>query len=147
MTNNDHPSMICRTCQRALDLIISVDGAHYIHALADPDNHKAVPVLAPAGWHGKCDFCAADNSTHVLPARDFTVPGAPEHLSAGNWAACDACTDLIRNEHWEWLIARVIARFHAVYGYPMPRSGQRHLARLYHALDLATTGAIRPIEA
>ena len=145
MTNKDYPSMICRVCQRALGLVVNDYGVQFVHAFADPDDREADPVSASAGWRGACDFCSADNSTHVLPARDFSVPGLPQHMSTGNWAACDPCADLLRNEHMDFLLARVIARFHAVYGYPMPTSGQRHLARLYRALSLAVTGALRPI--
>lgn len=145
MNNNDYPTMICRTCRHALDVLVDGDGAHYIHTAADADDHEVIPERPQEGWRGKCDFCSASNPTHVLPVRDFVVPDTHE-LSRGNWCACDGCANLLRDERMDWLRARAIASFHAVYGYPMPPLARAHLGKLYRALQLAATGAIRPLD-
>lgn len=146
MTNHDCPPMMCDTCRRALDVVIDNDGVHYRHTPATPDDHEVVPVEPGPGSHGVCDFCAAEHPTHVLPADDFAVPGAPGHVSSGDWLACAACAALLRNDESNGLLARAAARFHALYGYPMPDNAQHHLALVYRALSLAVTGRIRPID-
>lgn len=146
MNSKDYPLMICRTCHHALDVVLNGDGAHYVHTAADADDHEVIAVTPTEGWHGRCDFCSDISPTHVLPAKVFALPDAPEHMSQGNWAACDPCANLLRNERWDWLLARVIANFHATYGFPMPKAVQAHVSTLYRALQLAVTGALRRLD-
>ena len=145
MYNNESSQMICRTCRYALDVLVDDDGAHFIHTANDPDDHEVIPVEPEQGWRGRCDFCSSATSTHVLPARDFAIPDSPE-ISRGNWAACEACANLLRNERWDWLLARAIATFHATYGFPMPSTAQLQIGTLYRALQLAVTGPIRRLD-
>jgi hypothetical protein len=144
MNNNDIPHMICRTCRHALDVLVDDDGAHFIHSTTDPDGHDVIPVDPEQGWRGRCDFCSSTSPTHVLPARDFAIPNSPA-MSRGNWAACDACAKLLRNDHMDWLLLRIVANFEITNGYPMPLPARIHLANLYRALQLAVTGPIRPL--
>lgn len=145
MNNNDFLPVGCRTCGRVLTTTTDDTGTHHRHDPADPDDHEAVPVV-PEPVHGRCAFCSAEDPTHVLPAKEFALPSAPDLINAADWAACDGCAALLRNEHWDWLLDRVVARFHAVYGYSMPNSVHAHLAELYRALPLAVTGALCPLD-
>jgi hypothetical protein len=144
MSNNDSPQTICHTCRHALDVLVNDDGAHFIHTANDPDDHEVIPVEPEQGWRGRCDFCSSTTPTHVLPARDFAIPDSPE-ISRGNWAACDACANLLRNSHMDWLLIRAIASFDIINGFSMPIPARIHLAKLYRALQLAVTGPIRPL--
>jgi len=137
---------VCQTCRR----ILSYDEAtgQYVH----PQEHLhwdhapvAVPDLEFLYINEKCDFCFADTSAWVLPAEPFVI--APGHGSDGDWAACEACAELIRADAWYKLLQLVRKRW------PEAHSGNRmppETAQLHHLLwqELRThvTGQLQRIE-
>jgi hypothetical protein len=56
-----------------------------------------------------CDFCSSEAVHWRYPARDFAAPGLLAFFSksAGDWAACDACHDLIEKDERAALVERV----------------------------------------
>jgi len=142
---------VCAVCARVLDLV-EHDGAvrGWQHTMADqPEDHPAVPV-APADVHAalRCDFCLADDPRWDIPARTFVYDGAPGAGSDGDWAACDACAELIRRHRWTMLRQRAVAAFvdrHGLAPEQEQRMG-RALGRLYRQLRANMLGPPRPIE-
>lgn len=65
----------------------------------------------------KCDFCSSPAVRWSYPARDVNmgvVLGGSMpvlHNSRGDWAACDACHDLIEAGDYKSLLNRSIAAF------------------------------------
>jgi hypothetical protein len=55
-----------------------------------------------------CDFCSARDPVWVYPAREFAV-AAYGWGSAGGWAACAPCADLIERDDWAALAERTVA--------------------------------------
>jgi hypothetical protein len=73
-----------------------------------------------------CDFCSDSNVVKSYPTADFTAP-APfsnvivEQISAGNWAACPTCADLVDRGAWEELTRRSVNTFYERNGHIIPR--------------------------
>ncbi len=140
------PIMICETCQEALTLVgIEEEGGQYVHGGSKPRDHEVVPVQAPPGWVGQCDFCAADMGTFVLPAGDFQDPNNPNRWSRGGWAACEACARLIEAGHWALLLVRVAEVFKQQHGQRMDLGQVLHLWGLHQALREAVDGPLRRV--
>jgi hypothetical protein len=57
-----------------------------------------------------CDYCSDPEPPWVYPANDFPMPGLPNHVSRGEWAACQVCHELIENEDWGGLLERSVTR-------------------------------------
>jgi hypothetical protein len=97
--------VVCATCSVALNVATDINGMTYIHPL--PSDHEPLPVEAPEGWRGRCDFCFTEPGTWIVPARTFAVAGA---TSAEDWAACDVCVALIERDQWNALVRRVVTQ-------------------------------------
>lgn len=50
-----------------------------------------------------CDFCSDPHPTWMYPAADFEVQRVAWG-SEGAWAACEECSQLIEEEHYETLV-------------------------------------------
>lgn len=135
---------ICATCSNAVDLIATEDGITYRHTLSDPDDHPVVPIDAPPGWRGRCDFCNDSAPTHVLPAQDFTIPHAPTHSSLADWAACTQCAALIERNEWNALSRRAAQAFARQHGRPMRPHERASLRALYRRLRAHVRGPLTP---
>lgn len=133
---------VCAACGRVLDYH---DGKGWAHPVGDQtlQDHPAVPVRdTEVPVKEKCDFCFADTTEWLLPARNFQV--GPNHGSEGDWAACSACAELIRKNEWTRLVGRVKDLWpHAE---PMTPDGELWLRRTYRALRDNITGDLRRIE-
>lgn len=139
--------MICRVCSRGLDHYIDATGAGWQHTIADlPADHDPVPVPAPPGWRGRCDFCTDGQGAFVLPANTFRAPGATNHASEGDWSACAECAALIRADDWRALEARVMVMFRRRHGFSMARESRLRTRRLYAKLRQNVTGPLRPLD-
>lgn len=136
---------ICATCGNAIDIIATPEGMTYQHTLSDADDHPVVPIEAPPGWRGRCDFCNNPTPTHVLPARDFTIPYAPNHSSLADWAACPRCAALIERNEWTALTRRAEQAITLRRGQPMRPHEQTSLRALYRQLRQHVRGPLRPI--
>lgn len=145
MTDRPIPVIICQVCDQALHRINSADGMGYIHTTLDPGEHAPVPVQAPPGWRGRCDFCTDTVASFVLPARDFTVPYNPNASSLGDWAVCEWCALLINTNRWNTVLARAIAAHERIHGHPATDEHRTRLRSLYRTLRRNITGTLRPI--
>jgi hypothetical protein len=60
-----------------------------------------------------CDFCADEKVVKSYPVKDFVVSITPEAVitSAGAWAACQICADLIDAGNWRLLLRRSVLTF------------------------------------
>lgn len=137
---------ICAGCGNAVDIVATEAGITYRHTVSDPDDHPVVPVEAPPGWLGRCDFCNETPPTHVLPARDFTIPHAPTHSSLADWAACPQCAALIERNHWSALTRRAERAIAVRRGRPMRPREQTSLRALYRQLREHIRGPLRLID-
>lgn len=135
---------VCATCLRVLD---HHSEKGWTHPEADPtlQDHEVRPVpdIEMIGIAEKCDFCFADETEWILPARDFQV--GPNHGSEGDWAACNQCAELIRKNMWTRLIERVKDTWPHQYGDPISDDGELWLRRTYRKLRLNITGDLRRI--
>lgn len=88
------------------------------------DDPRALETPCPkCGVKGKvqiplvhvCDFCSTPlgETVWTYPAEDFPytvqLPGMGAHSSAGDWAACDECHDLIEGDLREALAVRSLS--------------------------------------
>jgi hypothetical protein len=139
--------MICATCQRVLEVWTDADGATHRHTVQDADDHPVVPVPAPPGFTGgSCDFCNGGPVTHLVPLRDFEMPGQPGRRSGDSWAACEACVGLVDRSQWNGVLHRLQATWVALHGRRMSAAEEAHMQRIYRALRKNITGAARPID-
>ncbi|WP_027944046.1 hypothetical protein [Amycolatopsis taiwanensis] len=143
--------IICKVCNLALDGFTNEEGVTYRHTISDAMdgkdiNHEPVPIPAPPGWRGHCDFCTAGVPKFVVPARDFTPPNAPNGFSTGDWAACEWCALLIGADRWPSVVKRAAKHFQRRMGFPMPSKSRKAVQALYRTLAENITGPIRPIE-
>lgn len=105
----------CAVCGRPLDhLSSSKDPRHrggpdggWIHLQPVDLDHVPVPVdRSEVEVLLRCDFCNGEPVTLVVLAGPFTMPIGGGR-STGNWAACETCGDLARQERWFQLATRV----------------------------------------
>ncbi len=125
----------CRTCERPLEFKVEwypTGGTIYRwqHITFDPNGplpfpHDVDPVpdveQPDTEVLGVCDFCSAPNPRWGYKARDFetvsylTLPPAGAGLtensygSAGAWAACDECADLVDADDFDGILDRAMA--------------------------------------
>lgn len=150
MEATEHVPHMCGTCRRVVNWFEPVDGSpgRWVHSAQDlAADHAVEPVPVDGTVRGRCDFCSVDNPTWVLPARPFEVvkgPGMGFHSVDDTWAACDACAELIRANHWLALVDRVLDTFPTEDGKPT-LSDQFMLVALYNTLRRNVTGPLRPI--
>jgi hypothetical protein len=140
---------VCAVCGRALDYYNSADphvDSGWMHTMQDREHedHPAVPAsLDEIEMVGRCDFCNADEPHWVIPAKTFEV--LPGSMSNGDWAACDACCELIATRRWESLIRRAASS--TVYRDTTPQAMVKaSLASLYSRLKKNITGEPYPIK-
>lgn len=144
VTDDEAPAeiMICRVCGRVLD---SHTVLGWDHSYVDqPADHEADPVPAGSGvpTKARCDFCSEENPGFIVPAKDFEV--MRNHMSRGDWSACEACAGFIEMDRWGQVINRAAARFYAVNGQPMPSRVRTSLSVMYHLLRENLNGPVRP---
>jgi hypothetical protein len=142
------PPMICAICQRVLDIYMNEDGIYYLHTVQDETaEHEPVPTSPSDDWSGgRCDFCNTGRPDFELPVRDFRSPVLDGHMSRGNWSACPACADLIRQNAWALLVQQAIARARQLNGIefgPLQRAG---VVELYRCVRENVAGPLRPIK-
>ena len=117
------PHVVCRTCMTTLDVHEHRDGSPntYEHAAAvtmsiGNTDHPVDPVLYdPTTMElvGVCDFCATPGPRWRYPATSFGDM-ASGYGSVDDWAACDACHDLIEcddDRARRQLLQRSLVRF------------------------------------
>jgi hypothetical protein len=170
MTNDDarFPSHVCAVCGRVLERISNDEGEHvgWVHpytmrigSLGEMEDHQPVPVPATdlPFPDTRCDFCYAINPQWILPANDFvnvdgirdlSMPGQPEVASAGDWAACDECADLLKIGMWSGLVKRAIGSYErrVLNGGKMDSFTEGHLRRQYKELRKNVRGAVYRME-
>lgn len=167
MNDDDlYPSHVCAVCGRVLERVSNNASGHvgWVHPysmragnIGESEDHQPVPVPATdlPFPDTRCDFCYANNPQWVLPANDFinpdgvrdvTMPGAPEVASAGDWAACDECAELLSRGLWSDLFRRVKVAYEAHNG-PMGSFEEGHLRRIYKELRKNATGPVYRIGA
>ena len=132
----------CGVCGRVLD---HRDDVGFVHTVGDAAaDHDPVPVPVDQALvvAGRCDFCYVDYPAWVIPAREFEA--LPGHMSAGDWAACDACVALIESNQWSALIRRAAESWQRRHGEPMAQQVLAGLPRLYRLLRKNITGSKQP---
>lgn len=165
MNDDDrYPSHVCAVCGRVLERVSGEDRDHigWVHPytmragrIGEGEDHQPVPVLASdlPFPNFKCDFCYADNPQWVLPANDFvnvdgvrdlSIPGTPEVASAGDWAACDECAELLKIDMWTQLFRRAKASYErrVLNGASLDPFTEGHLRRQYKELRKNVRGAV-----
>lgn len=132
-------TIICRTCRRPLDTLVSEDGAGYIHTeydvqRGDGRDHQADPIVAADGqtrW--RCDFCHIDTpAPWLFPARALTWQG---QLFDEGWTADRDCAQLIIARDWRSLAHRAFAGYRAAMGEPISGPERILLFDLWRTLD------------
>lgn len=161
MTEKPLP-FVCAVCGRVLERVSDEERGGetvgWVHPysiraglIGEREDHVAVPVPYADLPHPdtRCDFCYEVGPQWVVPANDFvdvdmiqdlTLPNQPTVASAGDWAACDACADLISKGRWEFVINRVKRGWRARHGSPMVPLVEQHLRRQYKELRKQITG-------
>lgn len=141
---------ICAVCGRVLDYWEGPSGEGWRHSFAarDPEelDHEPVPVpvsQAPEQLRERCDFCYTDQANWIVPTRDFSYVTS---VSVGNWAACDACAELIGRNDWNGLLRRVEEHWNAARGVPMDDLTRKILRKLYRELRKNIYGSVKPNE-
>lgn len=117
---SEHGPVVCRVCRTSLD-VYDVDGViSYRHARpvvrrigAHLDEHEPEPMTGfkPLDIIGVCDFCSEPYPRYSHVCKTFTVdglPGATEYGSIEDWAACEACHELIQQQAWSALAMRSV---------------------------------------
>jgi hypothetical protein len=141
------PRKMCLVCGNVLDYHEASDT--YDHTIATIDemggavDHPVIPVFpseAPQQLVEKCDFCYADGTSWVVPARSFTLPYT-NSASTGDWAACALCGPLVVHNRWNELFRRVKAGWQARMGEEMPPPVETSLKAMYRKLRKNITGA------
>jgi hypothetical protein len=135
----DAPGMWCAVCGFKLDVFLPDDpaeDAEYLHMR--PEDHPAIPASQEeVRGNTRCDFCDQQD-THIVLAPSFQMPDVPGHGSAGSWAACDECVELVRRRRWSQLATRVKSLAPSQFR-RVPRS---QYLKLYQLLDTHMTGEI-----
>lgn len=138
---------VCLICGRIVDYWDGPGGTGYRHSIASQDeaelDHPVVPVTTrEAGdqLRERCDFCYADETTFLVPAKTFQLPGSPS-VSVEDWAACELCGNEIEKNSWNGLFRRVLASWEYRLG-PMSPATQTQLKAMYRALRKNMTGPI-----
>ncbi|WP_394360713.1 hypothetical protein [Amycolatopsis sp. SB7-3] len=137
--------IICGTCSRRLDVYVDASGVRDIHPPSYVADHEPVPVEAPDGWRGHCDFCFSDEPVAVLPTNDFPVPHMPASLSRGDWAACGMCSTLIGADRWERLVKRSVRKTADHHEVPVDVALLVSTIALFAALRENIRGPLRPL--
>lgn len=151
----------CAVCARVLEILndTKTGEKHWMHPydvrLAGED-HPAVPVLmSEIETELRCDFCFWIHPQWEVPARNFKYNWLPEGFptpmqSTNNWAACDACADLIRQDKWFKLLKRAKTAFMGRFPMENPdpdynREMSQYFAAMYRQLQENITGPPRRI--
>jgi hypothetical protein len=75
---------------------------HILRETTDEQGRRiSEPVTSPV-----CDFCSDKGPAWDYDCLDFMIP--PDHASAGGWAACTPCSDLIEADDYEGLYERAL---------------------------------------
>lgn len=143
MSEPGHERRICLVCGRVLDYH---EGFGYRHSVAQDVtelDHPAIPVRpedAPDQLRERCDFCYADETSYVVPAKSFPMPGIGS-MSVGDWASCELCAREIAKDAWNALFRRVLASWEARHG-PMDTFTQTSMKRMHRELRKNITGPV-----
>lgn len=146
--------MICQVCKSALNSRMDSEftAITYLHPEGVGTDHEPIPVEPPHDWRGECDFCSTGRPEWVLPTRGFTLPDmehAPDdHMSAGDWAACDECARLIERNQWSRLVERAVtAQISRHPDMEVIRDDlSTRLGRMYRLIRKNTNGTLRPLD-
>lgn len=93
-----------------------------------------------------CDFCSSVDVTWAYPAGDFQPDPDLPQASAGGWAACEPCAELIEAGDWEGLTDRATDAAVKRSGGVLDASFIRpQLRQLYAVFSEFRTGPRRPI--
>lgn len=150
-----HLLYVCAVCGRVLERRTDLDTGEHIEwlhpfpmrmgAIGESEDHMPVPVPFDELPHPdtRCDFCYEINPQWTLPARSFThtTPSFEAHGSAGDWAACDACADLLNRGMWSVLIRRAVKAYTERTGDPM-EIAEMVIKVTYRNLRKNITGAV-----
>lgn len=145
-SHDDAPRKICLVCGYVLDFHSRTQT--YEHTIATieetggTEDHPVIPVFtseAPQQLRELCDFCYAEGTSWVVPARTFQMPNQPS-VSTGDWAACAHCGPLVAGDRWNTLFRRAKAGYEARNG-PMNSFVETALKAMYRKLRKNITGA------
>ena len=107
---------MCEVCHLRLNRRVSPEGVTVYHHGFHAD-HEPVPVMEPAQDDVilVCDFCLDRHPTWNFGCENFMdaqsiTPDPSQDLAAsmGDWAACDACKQLVVAGNWNGLADRSI---------------------------------------
>lgn len=75
---------------------------HVTEVQEQPDGRLfEVPLSSPV-----CDFCGHDSPAWDYDCHDFLL--SPDLASAGGWAACTPCSDMIEADDWLGVLMRCV---------------------------------------
>lgn len=134
---------ICLVCGRVLDWSQALGYHHGIASGPEELDHPAIPVSpteAPEQLRERCDFCFADETVYVVPAKSFVTPYAPS-MMVGDWAACELCGREIEKDAWNVVFRRSKAGYEARNG-PMDSMTEMALKKMHRELRKNITGPI-----
>lgn len=155
----------CAVCARMLENIVdqktgrSVGWQHPGDIRVAGEDHPAVPVPESSiDTERRCDFCFWIHPEWELPTQDFRYDWLPDDFpmpieSKNNWAACDACAELLREDKWFKLVGRAKRAFLGRYPYPETGNDPDYnrimsswFAQMYQQLQRHVTGPVRRIK-
>lgn len=143
--NQSIPHTACGVCGHVLNLYEGSFGQKtWIHVLETDNDHPPVPVPVDS-IHTKfmCDFCLSENARWALPVEDYR--SSPNGENVGDWAACDECAELLRNNDWNNLTTK--AHNAMLTRHPHPPISRSQFNALYKQLRAHIIGEVRLVTA
>lgn len=121
VTPDEIPDMVCGRCGVALDWYqpdrMKPEG-WYVHPesqvrygdknIGDHNPQPVRPEQTGVVVRYRCDFCFATEPEWRYPCKSFDIPGTHEYGSYEDWAACDACHDVIEANDRAALVERAM---------------------------------------
>lgn len=148
---------VCAVCARTLECVVPTENgrdlpelASWRHGIQDsPADHPAVPVEA-GEIHAamRCDFCNVEDPSWDVPVADFTMSSyedQPREDSAGGWAACARCAELIQSNQWSALLRHAVASFMMKHPDAEEAEVWADVGKLYRDLRRNMLGPPRPL--
>lgn len=140
----DSDARACAVCGR----VLTRTAYGYRHGeqeiVAGTDDHVAVPVRYEdlgENLRGRCDFCSAEQPTHVLWSEEIQTPEFDSNWDA-DWAACDDCAELIKVDDWRGLFRRARTSFERDFG-PLREEVALEIRVLHHRVRKGMIGIAR----
>lgn len=127
---DDNRKYRCKTCGAIYHMETAFDTARECVTCGDV-NYEQIRITLV------CDFCSTpDDVAWTYPCEDFVVaglvPGLPNEVKVGDWAACEACHDLIEAGAWAEVGKRAVD--HHVERHPLPAKARSLLTILLRKL-------------